>query len=124
MGVLLQISSVMAVLIGLGGLSQTKIKIILALTSTTQIGYVLGGLSVWTPASRGAALFYFFLYLLQFVILVAIFSYLERNKKMRIIYISDLRSVYSQSFYFWLVIIIVLISIAGLPFSGIFLLKF
>jgi NADH-quinone oxidoreductase subunit N len=122
-GLVLQIGSISGLVVGFAAVSQTHVKTILALTTTTQVGYILALFSVWTPGARLTAFIYFFWYLLHFILIIACFVYLEKYA-LDVRYTSDLRAVYSYSSFIWIVLVIVFFSLAGLPFSGIFLLKF
>jgi formate hydrogenlyase subunit 3/multisubunit Na+/H+ antiporter MnhD subunit/NADH:ubiquinone oxidoreductase subunit 3 (subunit A) len=119
---LLQFVAIIAMCAGLGAFWQNSLKIILAFTTITQIGYVLVSLAAWTPLSTFAAFIYFFWYCLLIMLFVGLLAFFEKNY-FEIRTIADLEKVYSISPFIWSLLVTVVISIAGLPFTGFIVIK-
>jgi NADH-quinone oxidoreductase subunit N len=111
----------------IGALFQYKLKRFIGYTSINQIGYILLGLSLGTieglTASYNFIIFYLIVNTLFFIFLI---TFSIKNKLQEFIYISDLikiRIIISNSFIYYLFIIIIA-AILGLPPLANFFIKY
>lgn len=114
---LLLISSSLSLLIGtIVGLSQTKIKRLLAYSTISHVGFILLALAISTEQSIESMIFYIIQYTITnlnlFLILIAL-SYLYLNKDIE--FISELKSQFSYNPLLSLGLSISLFSMAGIP---------
>lgn len=95
-------------------LYQKKIKRFLAFSSISQMGYVLLALSTGTLEGAQSVLFFLVLYVLMSVNIWAIVLSLEVQGK-RIVYITDLQGLSQNHNFLAFIILINLLSMAGIP---------
>lgn len=100
------------------GLSQTKIKRLLAYSTISHIGFILLALAISTEQSIESMIFYIVQYTITnlnfFLILIAL-SYVFSNKHSDIEFISELKSQFSYNPLLSLGLSISLFSMAGIP---------
>jgi NADH-ubiquinone oxidoreductase chain 2 len=116
---LLLISSSLSLLLGtIVGLSQTKIKRLLAYSTISHVGFILLALAISTEQSIESMIFYIIQYTITnlnfFLILIAL-SYVYSNKNSDIEFISELKSQFSYNPLLSLGLSISLFSMAGIP---------
>jgi NADH-quinone oxidoreductase subunit N len=120
------ISSLGSIIIGcLGSLLQYKIKRFLAYTSINQVGFLLLGISTVSLKGIASAFLFLFIYLIMSLIFFTILLNTQHFvHKIKLVFLSDLRSLDYYNSNISLPLIITLFSMAGIPPLAGFFTKF
>lgn len=114
---ILYVVSIISIILGtLILINQKKIKRFLAYSSIVHMGYLLLGVSLGTIDGIHGSLLYLILYMINTINIWTIVISLEyKQKQKRIIYLSDLNSLYKNNPILAIMLSISLFSMAGIP---------
>lgn len=112
----------------IGALLQRKLKRLLAYSSITHVGYFLLVISIYLSSNVLGLFTFYFYYLLYLLNLMLLFSILLQNtdinnfnKVNQLDQITDYQGIFKQNSFYFLTLLVVLLSIAGIPpFVGFF----
>ena len=120
--ILIAVLSVFTMFYGnLVALMQDNIKRMMAYSSISQAGYIMIGIAVANAAGISASLFQIFAHMFIFIGVLAIIAWLEGHGKHKI---SDIEGLHSENRFLSFSLALLLLSLAGLPFTTGFIGKF
>ena len=98
-------------------LSQTKVMRLLAYSGIANAGFIFLGIFVSSNSSFYVPAFYIIIYSISSVGIISILSVLS-SKGFNIVYINDLKGFVNNSAFLSLSFLIILLSLAGIPFTA------
>ena len=104
-------------------LSQTKVMRLLAYSGIANAGFIFLGIFVSSNSSFYVPAFYIIIYSISSVGIISILSVLS-SKGFNIVYINDLKGFVNNSAFLSLSFLIILLSLAGIPFTAGFYAKY